>query len=345
MKILQISPCMDATPPHVYGPPEQVASDLTEELVHMGHDITLFATGDSHTSGRLVYKHPKAPERFDVHYNTSHLEAAFSFAASQNFDFVHNHASSRGVEYCLHLSVPHITTMCWLGNQDLRNTLRNLTHLQLQRSQFVAVSNKQRQVASDFNWAGTVYNGINVSSFPFQVRKAPFLLFLGRVLPEKGVDIAVQVARQSGMPLVLAGIFQSESQPYFDTFIKPYVDGNHIQWLGPADQTRKRELLSQAAAVLVPSRWEEPFGLIMVEALACGTPVLTFRRGAAPEIIQHEQTGFIVDTVDEMIQCISHLDTIAPHACRNDAEKRFSSQMMAESYLKIYQKTIAEWKE
>ncbi len=342
MKILQISPCTDSTPPNIYGPAEQIAYALTEELVKLGHDVTHFATGDSHTSGNLVYELPSAAG-FNVEGHYRHLSAAFAFAASNNFDIIHNHDSQLGIRFCPTLKSPYVTHMCVLGDQELEEFIQTLTPKQYQRCKFISISRRQMELISYLNWFGTVYNRIQIESFPFQPKKDEYLLFLGRLSPDKGVDIAIQVAKKTGRMLVIAGVIPPKCQSFFDTHIKPHIDGTHIKWLGPANQALKRELFSNALALLMPIRWEEPFGLVMVEAMACGTPVIAFRRGAVPEIVLHRHTGFVVETVEEMIQCVYNIHIILPQNCRSYVKRHFDVKVMAEKYLEIYPKVIDSW--
>lgn len=340
MRILQISPSWDSTPPQVYGPLEQVASDLTNELVRLGHQVTLFATGDSRTSATLVYELKQAVSEYRPKIRAKHLHAAFSLASSGSFDFIHNHEAGNGIRLCQRLSTPYLTCMSWLADKSIENFILSLSSDEYRRARFTSISQRQRQVLPYLNWVGTVYNGIKVDSFPFRNQKDNFLLFLGRIVPEKGPDIAIQVAKRIGIPLVIAGVVRAEWQSFFDTQILPHVDGHHIQWVGPADQTLKRELFSRAFALLMPVRWEEPFGLVMIEAMACGTPVIALRQGAVSEIIVHGKTGYIADTIEDMCQYVDRISVLQALACRIHVETHFSVQVMAQKYLKIYQNVI-----
>ncbi len=342
MKILLISRSMDATPPHTYGPAEQVTSDLAEELVALGHEVTLFATKDSQTQGKLVYHHAKPIEGFSSKH-IEHFRASVSFAYTQTFDIVHNHEASHGLRIAQNLYAPHVTTMCWLGDNEIRNFVRDLSVEQYKHFQCVAISHRQREILPYFNWIGMVYNGIRVESFPFQEKKENFLLFLGRIAPEKGPDIAIRVAKAVGIPLIIAGKLHKEAQAFFDTAILPHVDGHSIQWIGPADQKLKRELLAKASTLLMPIQWEEAFGLVMIEAMACGTPVVAFARGSVPEIVLHKTTGFIAHTVQDFINHTRNVSSIRAWNCRDHVQKYFSVEGMAKRYVEVYQKAIYSW--
>ena len=336
MKILQISTGWDSTPPRVYDPPAQVVSGLTEELVRLGHEVTLFATGDSLTNATLAYKFVEAPKSINLENEIVHVNAAVAFAASHNFDVVHNHDVGYGVIGCTTLHTPCVTRMCWLGDQHLENFIRTNYPRPNDGPKFTAVSNALRKAVPYLNWVDTVYNGLDIETFPYQEEKESFMLFLGRIQPEKGPDTAIKVAHATGVPLVIAGPLWPQWQSYFDAKIRPHIDGRNVQWLGAADQRLKRELFAKAMAFLMPISYEEAFGLVMVEAMACGTPVIAFRRGAAPEIVLDHITGFVVDTVEEMIEAIGRVASIDPRECRTRAEAHFSVQTMAEAYLRVY---------
>jgi len=344
MKILLISTCWDSTPPQAYGPAEEIANVVTNELVRHGHDVTLFATGDSKTTAKLYYRFEKAPVVYDPLNEIMHVEAAFEFASSHDFDFVHNQEASYGVRKCLSLKSPHLTRMNWLGDEKLEAFIRTLSQQDYYRLKFTSISQRQRQLLPYLNWVSTIHNGLDVGSFPFNPEKrGEFLLFLGRINEEKGADIAIDIARKASIPLVIAGTLRPEWQSFFDLKIKPYIDGKNVHWVGEADQGMKRELYTKAYAFLMPIRWEEPFGIVMIEAMACGTPVIAFRRGAVPEIIDHAKTGFIVDTVNEMVESLINISRINPIDCRQHVEAHFSSEVMAKNYIQVYQKILQRW--
>lgn len=344
MKILLISTCWDSTPPRVYGPSEEIANALTNELVRLGHDVTLFATGDSQTQAKLAYHFNKAPTIFDPLNEIKHVDAAFQFAASHDFDIVHNQEASYGIQRCLDLKSPHLTRMNWLADKKIETFVHSLTQREYDRLKFTAISHRQRDLIPYLNWIDTIHNGLEIERFPFDPqRKGEFLLFLGRINEEKGADIAVEVAHRTSIPLVIAGTLRPEWQSFFATKIKPHVDGKNIQWVGEADQTLKRELYTKAIAFLMPIRWEEPFGIVMVEAMACGVPVVSFRRGSVPEIVEHAKTGFVVDTVPEMIDALYEIPLIHPVDCRQHVVAHFSSAAMTQRYLRVYQKVLQSW--
>ena len=344
MKILLISTCWNSTPPHGYGPSEEIANAITNGLIRLGHDVTLFATGDSQTKAKLAYQFKEYPSVFDPLSEIKHVDAAFQFAASQDFDIIHNQDASYGIRKCLSLKTPHITRMSWLGDKKLKTFMCSLTKRQYNRLKFTAISQRQRDLIPYLNWVATIYNGLEIDDFPFDPqRRGEFLLFLGRINEEKGVDIAVEVALKTSIPLVIAGIVRPEWQAFFDTKIKPYIDGKNIRWVGKADQALKRELYTKALAFLMPIRWEEPFGIVMVEAMACGVPVIAFRRGSVPEIIKHTKTGFVVDTADGMVEALQKVSLINPADCREHVATNFSSTAMTQGYIQVYQKLLQSW--
>ncbi|GCE14958.1 glycosyltransferase family 4 protein [Tengunoibacter tsumagoiensis] len=341
MKILQIASSWGSTPPSIYGPVEQLVSDLTEELKQLGHDVTLFATANSHTSAKLAYELEEGVGEYNQeqrgHFARRHAQAAIAFANAHDFDIVSNHETNYCIPLCTQLKHPQVTRMGWLGDERLKKTIQALTVQEYRRLQFIAVSNRLRQVVPYLHWAGTIYNGRQIAQFPFQKQKEPFLLFLGRMTEEKGPDKAIRIAKETGIPLIMAGVVPAYAQDYFLTHVKPHIDNQHIRWVGPADQTVKRELFAKAMAFLMPITWEEPFGNVMVEAMACGTPVIALHAGSAPEIVAHGKTGFVVHTVEEMIQAVQHLPTIQPDDCREHVEAHFSVQVMARNYIQMYQ--------
>jgi glycosyltransferase involved in cell wall biosynthesis len=332
-----IAPPWESVPPAGYGGTESVVHLLTEELVARGHDVTLFATGDSRTSATLGYVCPRSLRSANdvadkLPYVFRHAAEAISLAPE--YDIVHNHAGEEVMAVGgLAGGVPMLTTMhcnitadrrfVWDGYDGYYNTLswaQRKSMPRLDRPRF----------------AGVAYNAIDVHSFPFDAEKDDYLLFLSRISFEKGAHIAIEVAKQTDHRLLIAGKVDPADYTYYLSVIAPQIDGDQIMFMGEADARRKRELYRKAKALLMPIVWEEPFGLVMAEAQACGTPVIAFGRGASREIVLDGTTGFVVDTSDQMVNGITRLHEIDPAACRRSMEERFDVPVMADRYLELY---------
>ena len=340
MRILQIAPLWESVPPRAYGGTEAVVHVLVEELVRRGHEVTLCASGDSQTSARLQASYPRSLRTADLENKSvySWQHAALSLKDAHDYDIVHNHAGEE-VMALSHLvpDVSMLTTMhclitpdtqfvwdCYIGHYNT-----------ISRSQYAVMP----EVAGG-TYAGVVHNGIDVASFPFQAEKDDHLLFLSRISPEKGPQLAVEVARRCGKKLILAGKVDPVDREFFASTIAPLIDGDRVVFVGEADARMKRELYRAASCVLMPITWEEPFGLVLAESQACGTPVITFNRGAAAEIVKDGVTGFVVDSVDEMVAAVARVNEIGPMACRQHVERHFGRQAMAEGYLRVYQSIL-----
>lgn len=354
-----LAPISWPLPPDGYGPWEQVASNITEELVALGHDVTLFAAGGSATSARLVCTVPYAlqawPEpdraaarRFDAETGLMegppgnrtleelHIAACLNRAREGEFDIVHSHLHAHALPFGRCIRCPLVSTLH--GAAWVRATHPMLlAHKELP---FVSISDAERQMLPELNYVGTVHNGIRVESFPLHGDKTDDLLFAGRIAPEKGAAEAVQVAMKSGRRLVMAGMIEPQHQAYFDTHIRPHVDGRNVEYAGLLSQKQLVPLYQKAAAALFLIRWCEPFGMVAVEAQACGTPLIATRRGALPEIIRDGATGFIVENLEQAVAAVGRLDEIDPAACRDNVVTRFSANTMASGYEAIFRKLI-----
>jgi glycosyltransferase involved in cell wall biosynthesis len=342
MRILQLAPLWESVPPPAYGGTEAVVSLLTEELVRRGHEVILAASGDSKTSATLLATYERSLRRADDladrnPYDWMHI--AMALREARECDIVHNHAGELPMAMSHVIDTPMLTTLHCLVTPD---------------SQFVwdryagtynTISKSQRPVQTALGRArflGHVYNAIDVESFPFEAEKGDDLLFLSRVAPEKGPHLAVEVAKLLGRRLLIAGKVDAYDRRFFEEVMRDLIDGEQIVFLGEADAARKRDLYKRARCLLMPLTWEEPFGLVMPEAMACGTPVIALRRGSAPELIVHGRTGFVVDTVEEMAEAVRHVDTIDPYACREHVRANFSPAIMAENYLRLYEETLEQ---
>lgn len=340
MRILQIAPLWETVPPPAYGGTEAVVHLLCEELVRQGHDVTLCASGDSRTSAELRSFYPRSLRTADdiadkVLHSWHH--AALSMREARGYDLIHNHAGEQVMALQqLVPDVPMLTTMHCLIVPDTQPVWERYD------GHYNSISWAQRRTmpATGGSFAGVVYNGVNVQSFPFQERKGDYLLFLSRISPEKGPHLAVDVARRTGYPLIIAGKVDQADAAFFRGTVEPLIDGSQVRFVGEADARMKRDLYRNARALLMPITWDEPFGLVLAEAQACGTPVITFDRGAAPEIVSHGRTGFVVPDVDSMSGAVRLLPEIDPSACRDHVARLFDSPIMAANYVHLYESML-----
>jgi len=361
MKIAHIAPPWISIPPKNYGGTEVVIYNLVEELVAQGHDVTLFAPGDAKTSAKLVSFFPKSLMEKGVPW-PAHLKAYYhlhkSLEHAQEFDIVHTHLSSSSDLYIFPLTAPlatpHVTTLhsrfpfdrvnIWTGDAD---------YLYMEWAPYVpmiAISESARaEVSHKLNFVGVVPHGLPMGQFrPTGRKREDFFLWLGRFVPDKGVHLAIEAAKRAEVPIILAGTidrYSQESIHYYHQVIEPLIDGKQVRHFGPANMKEKISLLSRARGFLNPIEWEEPFGMVMIESMALGCPVISFARGAAPEIIVSGKTGFLVHDLDEMVACIPRIDEIDRAVTRMHVEKHFSSHVMAEEYVEIYEMLVNTWDE
>ncbi len=332
-----LAPVELRVPPVGYGGTELVVSLLTEELVRRGHYVTLFASGDSVTSAHLV----SVCDRFvrgsgrDGTILTM-LNALACIERADQFDIIHNHTSFEGMSLAGLVPTPMLTTFHGSLSGDWR------LFFQHYKGWYNTISYAMKALLPPKErFAGVVYNAIDVDSYPFNDGKRDdYLLFLSRMSSEKGPHLAIEVARHLKMPLILAGNVHPVDTQYFRTSVLPHVDGVFIRHVGEADYHLKRELLSRASCLLAPITWPEPFGLFMVEAMACGTPVLALNRGSAPEVVRHGVTGLVVETIDEMVEAFPMVRQIDPKACRAHVKRSFDVPRMAEDYLSTYSRVL-----
>lgn len=338
MKIAQVSPLYESVPPQCYGGTERVVSYLTEALIDLGHDVTLFASGDSITRARLVAPCQKSL-RTDSTCTDPHvphllmLEQVYQMA--KEFDLLHFHVDYQHFSLSRRCQVPHLTTLHGrLDLPELAPLYREFSDIPL-----VSISAAQRQPLSFANWAGTVYHGLPTDRYPFQEKPGDYLAFLGRISPEKRVDRAIAIAQACSLPLKIAAKIDAADREYFES-IRPLLATPGVEFIGEIGEENKGAFLGGALAVLFPIDWEEPFGLVMIEALACGTPVVAFRRGSVPEVLTDGVTGYVVENAEEAVLAVRQINTIDRHICRNTFEKRFSASRMAVDYLSIYHRLI-----
>ncbi len=339
MRIGMISPLEMRVPPVAYGGTELIVSLLTEEFVKLGHEVTLFASGDSVTRARLISVCPhflRGTDRDKAILNM--LNVVSCIQKADELDIIHNNTQVEGMSVACLTKTPMLTTL----HGNLKGDLRVLF------SHYAGWYNTISQSAKSLlpekeRFAGVIYNAIDVSAFPFNASHSKsYLLFLSRISHEKGPHLAIEVARKLGMRLIIAGNVDTTDEQYFRREIIPRVDGDQIKYIGEADFDRKIELMLGAYCLLAPITWPEPFGLFMIEAMACGTPVIVLNQGSAPEVVKHGQTGFVVNSLMEMSEAVSKIDRINRAACRQYVQEHFDVPRMAEDYLKAYEHVVQQ---
>jgi glycosyltransferase involved in cell wall biosynthesis len=341
MRIAQVAPLIESVPPTLYGGTERVVSYLTEELVRQRHDVTLFATADSCTAARLVPCAERALRQDrDVRDPLAHhlhmLERVFQQA--RRFDIIHFHIDYLHYPLSRRSAVPTLTTLH--GRLDLRDLVP--VYREFDDIPLVSISNAQRHPLPWVNWQGTVYHGLPDDLFAFRAHpRGDYLVFLGRLSPEKRVDRAIDIAERVGMPIRIAAKVDQADMAYFDAEVRHRLDHPLVEYLGEVGGPDKEALLGEAAALVFPIDWPEPFGLVMIEALACGTPVVAWRCGSVPEVIEHGQTGFVVESLGAAVDAVQRIGTIDRARCRAAFEQRFSVARMAHDYLGLYRRQVA----
>jgi glycosyltransferase involved in cell wall biosynthesis len=339
MRIAQIAPLAESVPPKLYGGTERVVSWLTEELVALGHEVTLFASGDSTTAAKLVPVIPRAirlsrprPDPFPTY--AAQLDAIAE--AVEDFDVVHCHIDWVHLPLLNRLGVPHLSTIHnRVDTPDLPHVVRRFPHAPL-----ISISDHHRTPLPSANWLGTVYHGIPADTLAPSYQPRSYLAFLGRLTKEKGPETAIHLAKATGMPLRMAAKIPRSETRYYKERLQPLIDGQQIQLVGELNDAGKEDLLRGASALLFPIDWPEPFGLVMIEAMACGTPVIAFRCGSVPEVVDEGVTGFIVDNEDEAIAAIKRIGELDRQRVRATFERRFTARRMAEDYLHHYQAVL-----
>lgn len=355
MRIAMLAPISWPVPPAGYGPWEAVAHNLTEELVRLGHEVTLFAAGGSKTSATLVETTPHAlstwpetersrPCAFDPAtgllegppdgrvWEELHIAACMERAAAGEFDLVHSHLHVHALVFGRLIPCPLVSSLhgaAWMrAAHPVFKAYRDLP--------FVSLSDAERTFLPELNYVATVHNGVRLADFPFEPVKEDYLLFAGRLAPEKGAAEAVELARRAGRRLVMAGMVEPQHRDYFEAKVKPHIDGRNVEYLGLLSQRELAPVYRKAAAVLFMISWCEPCSMVGIEAGASGTPLVGTRFGYLPEIIRDGETGYLVDSVDEAVEAVNRLGRIDPAACRANAEQRFSAPVMARGYEKVY---------
>ena len=341
MKIAQVAPLAESVPPRLYGGTERVVSYLTEELVRQGHDVTLYASGDSKTSARLKAICPQAtrlakqeiprPLAWDV------LQAEIVAQEAHKFDVIHSHADFVMFPQIRNGRIPALTTMH--GRLDIPDMFPLFS--EFSDMNLVSISDAQRAPMPWANWVATVHHGLPETEFTPHEGKGDYLAFLGRVSPEKGLPSAIRIAKMTGLPLRIAAKVDAADRKYYERNVKPLLNDPQIEFLGEIGDEDKCSFLSKAAAVLFPINWPEPFGLVMIESMACGTPVIAFPGGSVTEIIEDGVTGFVVRNAKAAAEAVGRIPTLSRSRCREVFETRFSARRMCEDYVRVYEQ-VAE---
>ncbi len=342
MRIAQVAPLFESVPPRLYGGTERVVSYLTEELVRQGHEVTLFASGDSETSARLVpgcpqalWEAPGCRETLPHHVRLVELVTL----EAHRFDLIH-----------FHLDYVHFPALCRLPCPTV-TTLHGRLHPPDQEALFasypevplVSISDDQRRPIPGANWRATVHHGMPLDIQTFREAPGSYLAFLGRISPEKGLDKAIEIARRAGLPLRVAAKIYPEERAYYEAEIAPLLRASPwVEFVGEVGGAAKDAFLGNAHALLFPIDWDEPFGLVMIEAMACGTPIIAFRRGSVPEVMVDGVTGFVVTGVPEAVEALSRVPSLGRRACRRVFEERYTSARMARDYLAVYRELIRD---
>lgn len=341
MRVAQVAPLYESVPPKSYGGTERVVSYLTEELVRQGHEVTLFASGDSVTSARLVAPCPHAL-RLDsscedpLAHHVTMLDMVFEQA--RDFDVVHFHIDYLHFPLSARQNVHHVTTLH--GRLDLPDLAP--LHRRFRNIPLVSISDAQRAPLPWANWKATVYHGLPEDLYTYHEKPGDYLAFIGRISPEKRADRAIEIARRAGQKIKLAAKVDTADEAYFRETIEPLLTDSCCEFVGEIGEDQKNEFLGNARALLFPIDWPEPFGLVLIEALACGTPVIAFADGSVPEIIEEGITGRVVGNIDEAVRAAAAIDTLSRRMCREAFETRFSARRMAADYLKVYRSLLAE---
>lgn len=341
MRIAQVAPLIERVPPKKYGGTERVVSALTEELIKRGHEVTLFASGDSITSAKLVSVIPRSVREMDIEdiYGANYfsmLNIGVAYEKQNEFDIMHDHNAHSSLPTA-NLSVTPVV----MTAHGVFNIYNKQIYERLRNPYIVTISEAQKVPAPNLNYIGTVHNGLNMKHYPFSKDHDGYLLFAGRISAEKGVHYAIEVAENLNLPLIIAAKLDEYDVPYFKQHIEPRLSEN-IRWIGEVTEPERNRLMSNALCFLDPVQWREPFGLTLIEAAACGAPVVAFRRGSIPEIVVNGKTGFIVEDVEEMIEAVKRVNTIKRSNCRKHALTHFSAERMADGYEEVYRKILSQ---
>ncbi len=347
MRVALLAPFEESVPPSGYGGTELIVYYLAQNLTLRGHSVFLFATGDSKTKAKLVPIFPSSLRKKKICQDLKVRETLKYFGVVKlvqelkkiKVDIIHNHLGWRFLPFASFFSAPTLTTL----HQPLNSPYLKIAYQRFKNFPFVAISHSQRKNAKGLNFVGTVYNGVDTKELRFCPKpKSDYFAFLARMSPEKGPLEAILAAKKAKAKLKMAGKVDAVDKEYFEKKVKPLIDGKQIQFVGELKVKEKSNFLGNAKGLLAPLKWEEPFGLFMIEAMACGTPVIAFKRGSAPELTVHKKTGFLVKNVSEMAQAIKKIDSIDRRECRDWVEKNFTVERMVQEYEKIYEKVVLQ---
>jgi glycosyltransferase involved in cell wall biosynthesis len=339
LRIAQVAPLYESVPPKLYGGTERVVSYLTEELVSQGHDVTLFASGDSVTKSRLIPSTDCALRLNPASIDTLAHHILMLEQVSRRhdeFDVLHFHIDYLHFPLSRRLGLPAVTTLH--GRLDLPDLVA--LYREFHDMPVISISNSQRKPLPAARWMATVPHGLPPKLYTFSPETGQYLAFIGRISPEKRLDRAVDIAQRTGMPLKIAAKVDKADAEYFRNSIKPLLDSDLVEYVGEIDEHEKAAFFGNAYALLFPIDWEEPFGLVMIESLACGTPVIAFNRGSVPEVIQDGVTGFIVNNIDEAVEAIDRIPELSRTVCRRIFELRFTAERMAREYVDVYRELM-----
>ncbi len=341
MKIAQVAPLWESVPPKLYGGTERIVSYITEELVQMGHDVTLFASGDSQTTARLEAVCPQALRLNTGIFNRDApliMLQEWALGAAADFDIIHSHLDFLGFPLGRRNPAPVITTLHGrLDLSELEPVFREYSDMPL-----VSISDAQRRPLPWANWRATVHHGLPRKLYTYHPKPDGYLAFLGRIATEKRPDHAIELAKRTGLPLRIAAKVDPADQHYYRSTIEPLLDHPLIEFIGEISDAEKDDFIGNATALVCPYDWPEPFGLVLIEALACGTPVIAYRRGSIPEIIEHGVTGFVCESLSEMADAVQRIPSIDRRRCRAAFDARFTADRMARDYADLYERIIEE---
>lgn len=339
MKIAQIAPVIESVPPVKYGGTERVVFELCEELINRGHEVTLFASGNSLTSAKLVSICPRSLREFQTKnlygpnaFTMLNIGAAYEM--HHEFDIIHDHNGYIGLPVANIINTPVIMTY----HGDFHSEVIKIFQM-LKKPYIVSISKEQVQGIGGINVIGNVYNGLSMDNYVFSNEHDGYLLYVGRISMEKGVHHAMEVAQALDLPLIIAAKLDDVDRPYFEEHVKPKLS-EKIKWIGEVNQEERNKLMSKAMCFLHPVTWKEPFGLTLIESMACGCPVVAFNQGSIPEIIVQGKTGFVVSSVEEMINAVKKIDIISRDYCRRYSLEKFNAKVMADGYEELYKKIL-----
>ncbi|MCS6814101.1 MAG: glycosyltransferase family 4 protein [Cyanobacteria bacterium] len=341
MRIAQVAPLWERVPPPAYGGTERVVSLLTDELVRRGHDVTLFATGDSETLASLEPGCEQAlrplgvlPPEYAIY---EQMQLSKVFQQANEFDVIHSHVDYVALPYATFSKTPVVHTL-----HGIFTPLTEKIFSQHRRQNFVSISNSQRRPDLGLNYVATVYNAVACDQFKFydQPDEQPYLAFLGRMSVEKGPHLAIEIAKRTGWRLKMAGKIDYDNRSFFEREVAPLIDGKQIEFLGEADHHLKNELMGKAVATLFPITWQEPFGLVMTESMVSGTPVIAMALGSAPEVIAHGKTGFLCHSLEDCIAAVEKVSELNRYLCRAHVESHFSVARMVDGYEAVYHQVL-----